>query len=300
LSFKDRVVIVTGAGNGLGRAYALHFARLGARVVVNNRRRVVGEDGLSPADRVVADIRAAGGEAAANYESVEDPASGMRMVQQALDTWGRLDALVANAGVSQGMTFHKIALDEYRRIFDINFYGTVHVAHAAYAVMRNAGYGRIVLTSSSGGLYGVHGLSAYGAAKAAVLGLARTLAHEGRARNVLTNVIAPYAVSQMTEALASDRYKEIMRPERVAPIVAYLASEQARLNGEVLIGGGGRFRRAAVLESVGGPFVDPDGLPSAAVDADLDRICDMSGAREFTDGIAETDDLLASFRLPGN
>jgi NAD(P)-dependent dehydrogenase (short-subunit alcohol dehydrogenase family) len=255
----------------------------------------VGEDGLSPADRVVAEIRAAGGDAVANYDSVEDPASGTRMVEQALATWGRLDVLIANAGVSQGMTFHKIALDEYRRIFDINFCGTLYVTHAAYAVMRGAGYGRIVLTSSSGGLYGVHGLSAYGAAKAAVLGLARTLAHEGGSRNVLTNVIAPYAVSQMTEALASERYKEIMRPERVAPIVAYLASEQTRLNGEVLIGGGGRFRRAAVLESVGGDFGDPDGLPSAAVDADLDRICDMINAREFTDGMAETNDLLASF-----
>src|SRR5262245_39184542 len=188
IRFDERVVIVTGAGKGLGRAYAEYLASRGARVVVNNRRR---ESAASSADEVVAAIRSAGGQAVANYDSVEDPSSGECLVQTALDTWGRLDILVNNAGVDQHRTFHTLGIGEFRAIFDINFLGSLYVTHAAYARMRQAGYGRIVVSTSSAGLHGLHGLSAYAAAKAALIAFARSLASEGASHNVLSNAIAP-------------------------------------------------------------------------------------------------------------
>lgn len=157
---QKRVAIVTGAGTGLGRAYALDLARSGVRVVVNNRRREVDALGRGSADHVVAEILAAGGEAVANGDDVCAPSAGERMVRQALDTWGRLDVLVNNAGVDQHAAFHKIDLATFRAIFDVNFFGTVDVTHAAWRHMRNAGHGRIIVSTSSAGLHGLHGLTA--------------------------------------------------------------------------------------------------------------------------------------------
>ena len=149
IRFDERVAIVTGAGKGLGRSYAIYLAARGARVLVNNRRRSNSEP--SSADEVVQAIRQAGGQAIASYESVEDPAAGQRIVQQALDAWGRVDILINNAGVDQRSTFHKVSVEQFRQIFDINFYGSLYVTHAAYARMRAAGYGRIVVSTSVAG-----------------------------------------------------------------------------------------------------------------------------------------------------
>lgn len=182
-----------GAGKGLGRAYALDLAARGARVLINNRRRSGAEP--SSADEVVQTIRQAGGEAVANYDSVEDPGAGERIVQQALDAWGRIDVLVNNAGVDQRSSFHKVSVAEFERIFAINFHGSLYVTHAAYARMRAAGYGRIVVSTSNAGL---HGLCAYAASKAALIGFMRALAIEGKSHNVLTNAIAPFAATPMT------------------------------------------------------------------------------------------------------
>src|SRR5678815_3544740 len=184
IRFDERVAIVTGAGKGLGRSYAIYLAARGARVVVNNRRRSNSEP--SSADEVVQAIRQAGGQAIANYDSVEDPAAGARIVQQAVDAWGRVDILINNAGVDQRSTFHKVSVEQFRQIFDINFYGSLYVTHAAYARMRAVGYGRIVVSTSVAGLYGLHGLTAYSASKAALIGFMRTLAMEGKSHNVLT------------------------------------------------------------------------------------------------------------------
>jgi NAD(P)-dependent dehydrogenase (short-subunit alcohol dehydrogenase family) len=244
----SRVAIVTGAGIGLGRAYALELARRGLRVVVNNRRREVDALGRGSADRVVAEIRAAGGEAIADYEDVCDDGAGERMVQRALQAWGRLDALVNNAGVDQHAPFHRIDLAEFRRIFEVNFFGTLQVTHAAWAPMRAAGHGRIVVSTSSAGLHGLHGLSAYAASKAALIGLARTLAAEGASRDVFCNAIAPYAATRMTEAHLDAAAREAMAPERVAPLVAELVSAESRINGEVIVAGLGWARRATTVE----------------------------------------------------
>jgi NAD(P)-dependent dehydrogenase (short-subunit alcohol dehydrogenase family) len=232
-----RVAIVTGAGIGLGRAYARRLAADGLRVIVNNRRREVDATGRGSADRVVEEISAAGGEAVANYEDVCAAGAGERMVEQALATWGRLDVLVNNAGVDQHAAFHKIDLDAFRRIFDVNFLGTLQVTHAAWQHMRAAGHGRVLVSTSSAGLHGLHGLSAYAASKAALVGLARTLAAEGASRDLFCNAIAPYAATRMTEAgIAVAAERAAMSPDAVSPLVSALVSERSRVNGQVIVG----------------------------------------------------------------
>ena len=297
IRFDKRVAIVTGAGKGLGRAYALHLAARGARVLVNNRRRSATEP--ASADEVVQAIREAGGEAIANYDSVEDPQSGERIVQQAIDAWGRIDVLVNNAGVDQRSSFHKVSVEQFRQIFDINFYGSLYVTHAAYPRMRAAGYGRIVVSASNAGLHGLHGLSAYAASKAALIGFTRALAIEGKSHNVLTNAIAPFAATPMTARQGNlpEEFMTTMRPEFVAPVVTLLVSEQTRLNGQVIMAGKGMFRRAANVESGGFGYSDPAQVTPEMLEADIDRLVDMSGAVEFSDAMASFRDLFA--RSPG-
>jgi NAD(P)-dependent dehydrogenase (short-subunit alcohol dehydrogenase family) len=286
IRFDERVAIVTGAGKGLGRAYSIYLAARGARVLVNNRRRSTSEP--SSADEVVQAIRQAGGQAIANYDSVEDPAAGERIVQQALDTWGRVDVLINNAGVDQRSTFHKVSVDQFRQIFDINFYGSLYLTHAAYARMRAAGYGRIVVSTSVAGLYGLHGLTAYSASKAALIGFMRTLAMEGKSHNVLSNAIAPYAATPMTARQGNmpEEFMTTMRPEFVAPAVALLASEQTSLNGQVIIAGRGVFRRAANVEGRGLRYAEPADATAETLARDVAQLLDMEGATEFADAMA--------------
>jgi NAD(P)-dependent dehydrogenase (short-subunit alcohol dehydrogenase family) len=244
-----RVAIVTGAGTGLGRAYALRLAADGMRVIVNNRRREVDASGLGSADHVVAAIVAAGGEAVANYEDVTAAGAGERLLEQALATWGRLDALVNNAGVDQHASFHRIDLNDFRRIFETNFFGTVEVTHPIWRHMRETGHGRVIVSTSAAGLHGLHGLSAYAASKAALIGLARSLAAEGASRDVLCNAIAPYAATRMTAAHAqTGDGSDLLTPELVAPLVAALVHADSRINGQVLVTGGGLVRRSAAVE----------------------------------------------------
>jgi NAD(P)-dependent dehydrogenase (short-subunit alcohol dehydrogenase family) len=286
IRFDERVAIVTGAGKGLGRAYSIYLAARGARVVVNNRRRSISEP--SSADEVVQAIRQAGGQAIASYESVEDRCAGERIVQQALGAWGRVDILINNAGVDQRSTFHKVSVEQFRQIFDINFYGSLYVTHAAYARMRTAGYGRIVVSTSVAGLYGLHGLTAYSASKAALIGFMRTLAMEGKSHNVLTNAIAPYAATPMTARQGNmpEEFMTTMRPEFVAPAVALMVSEQTSLNGQVIIAGKGAFRRAANVEGRGLRYAEPADATAEALARDVAQLLDMEGATEFADAMA--------------
>jgi NAD(P)-dependent dehydrogenase (short-subunit alcohol dehydrogenase family) len=244
-AFEDKVVVITGAGKGLGRAYALHFATLGASIVVNNRRHE--GEAESSADRVVDEIAAAGGKAVANYSAVEDPEAGNSLLFSALQNFGRLDCLIANAGVTEGRSFRKQTLEQFRDVLEINLMGTVNVVHPIFRHLCEHGGGNIIFSTSSAGLFGEFGLPAYSASKAALVGLMRSLSLEGAPKNVQVNAIAPYAATQMTEAHLPDELAIRLDPGEVATVVAWLASNA--VSGEVLIAGGGGVARARMKTS---------------------------------------------------
>jgi NAD(P)-dependent dehydrogenase (short-subunit alcohol dehydrogenase family) len=247
-SLAGRVAVVSGGGRGLGRAFCLALARQGASVVVNNRNRLVDGDGLGPADHVVAEITAWGGSAVADYSDAASPSCGETMVGAVLERWGRLDVCVANAGIGVGGMFHKQPADAFEEVLAINLLGSIRLARAAMRVMRPAGYGRIVLVASTGGLHGNVGLSAYAASKGGLLAFGRSLAAEGAGRGVLTNMLLPYALTQMTSEGIPAALRERMTPEAVAPVLTALASEECELNGEYIVTGGGLLRRASAVE----------------------------------------------------
>jgi NAD(P)-dependent dehydrogenase (short-subunit alcohol dehydrogenase family) len=244
-----RVAVVSGGGRGLGRAFCLALARQGASVVVNNRNRVVDGDGLGPADHVVAEIVSSGGSAVADYSDAASPVAGDSMVEAALTRWGRLDICVANAGIGVGGMFHKQSASSFEEVLSINLLGSIRLARAAMAVMRPAGYGRIILVASTGGLHGDIGLSAYAASKGGLLAFGRSLAAEGAGKGVLTNMLLPYAVTQMTSAgISSDDLRRRMTADAVVPVLTALAAPECTLNGEYIVTGGGLLRRASAVE----------------------------------------------------
>jgi NAD(P)-dependent dehydrogenase (short-subunit alcohol dehydrogenase family) len=259
----DRVIIVTGAGKGLGRAYALDLAARGARVVVNNRW--ADRDQPSSAQAVVAEIRAQGGQAVANLDPAEEPETGAALVDQALAEFGRLDAVVSNAGVPETLRLHRQTSAGFRKVFDINFFGAFHLVHAAWPVLSAAPAGRIVVSASSAGLHGGDGMAAYASSKAALIGLVRGLAVEGRSRNLMINAIAPYAVTAMTQQHLAPGLAERMDPAAVAPLVSWLVSEACDVTGQTLVSGGGRVRVATAVE--GQPVAIESGKIGAAVHA---------------------------------
>jgi NAD(P)-dependent dehydrogenase (short-subunit alcohol dehydrogenase family) len=248
-SLSGRVAVVSGGGRGLGRSFCLALARQGASVVVNNRNRVVDEDGLGPADHVVAEIVSLGGSAVAEYSDAASSVAGDSMVGAALSRWGRLDICVANAGIGVGGMFHKQSASSFEEVLEINLLGSIRLARAAMAVMRPAGYGRIILVASTGGLHGDIGLSAYAASKGGLLAFGRSLAAEGAGKGVLTNMLLPYALTQMTsEGISSDDLRRRMTAEAVAPVLTALAAPECTLNGEYVVTGGGLLRRASAVE----------------------------------------------------
>jgi len=294
-----RVVVVTGAGTGLGRAYALYLARLGWKVVVNNRRRPAaqGEPMVSSADAVVEEIRRAGGEAIAQYDDVRSEAAGERMLETALATWGRLDALVNNAGVDQHAPFHKISLEDFQAIFRTNFDGTVAITHAIYPYLRQRGDGAIVVSVSSAGLHGLHGLSAYAASKAALIAFMRSLAAEGASRNLRISAIAPYAATRMTDAHLSPALRELMDPMQVAPIVAALIAPDFAASGHTWLAGAGWVRRAGCVEWAPGFAVSADEQQLQAAlqrEGNLDPDVARAPPREFSNALEAHADFMAS------
>ena len=270
--FDNKVVAITGAGKGLGRAYAIHFARLGASVVVNNRRHA-GED-QSSAEHVVAEITSAGGKAVAEYSSVENPAAGNKLLTCALDNYGRIDCLIANAGITESSSFYKQTLENFREVLEINLLGTVNVVHPVFRHMVEQQNGNIVVSTSSAGLFGEFGLPAYSTSKAALIGLVHSLSQEGAANNIRVNAIAPYAATQMTADYLPVELNQRLDPEHVAPVVAWLASGVA--SGEILIAGGGRVARARMKTTYSMPLPDDDSyawqqLRSSPLDLEFDN-----------------------------
>ena len=242
-----RVAIITGAGKGIGRAMAAHLARSGVRVVVNNRAR----DGVDSAGDVVEAIRAAGGEAIADRHDICEAGAAEAMVRAAIQGWGRLDAVVFNAGVSgPAARFGALSVDAFRDVLETNFFANLTVAQAALPHVAKSPAGRFLFVSSSAGLYGVFGRSPYAASKGALVAWALSLAHELKRDKIGVNVLAPYAATQMTqEALGADpKLAALMTPERVAPVAAWLLSAACEASGQIWVAGGGKLRRARMME----------------------------------------------------
>jgi NAD(P)-dependent dehydrogenase (short-subunit alcohol dehydrogenase family) len=252
LRFDDRVAVVTGAGRGLGRSYALLLASRGAKVVVNDTGASLTGDGADtgPAAEVVREIEVAGGKALASTESVATADGGQAIIQTALDHYGRIDILVHNAGTVRRAALTEMSYEDFDAVLDVHLRGAFHVVRPAFPLMRAAHYGRIVLTSSIGGLYGNHDVANYAVAKAGVIGLSNVVALEGAADDVKCNVIVPSAVTRMAEGLDTSAYPP-MCPDQVAPVVGWLAHQSCSITGEMLIAVAGRVARAAVAESAG-------------------------------------------------
>lgn len=238
LRFEGRVAMVTGAGNGLGRAHALLLAARGAQVVVNDLGGNAHGGGRSSvaADAVVAQIRSAGGQAVANHDSVSD---GDKIVQCALDHFGRVDIVINNAGILRDTSFQKMSEDDWEQIYRVHLYGSYKVTHAAWPHLRGQGYGRVLMTSSAAGIYGNFGQANYAAVKMGLVGLANSLALEGKAKNVLVNVIAPVAGSRLTEAILPPSLTAALKPELVSPLAAWLCHEACQENGSLFEVGAG-------------------------------------------------------------
>ncbi|MBV9292674.1 MAG: SDR family oxidoreductase, partial [Frankiales bacterium] len=226
MSFDGRVAIVTGAGGGLGRTYALDLAKRGAKVVVNDLGGSVdgkgGDD--AAAQKVVDEIKAAGGEAVPNYDSVSTPEGGENIVKTAVDSFGKVDIVINNAGILRDKSFAKMTWDDLDAILDVHLKGAFYVSQPAFKVMKENNYGRFVFTSSNSGIFGNFGQANYGAAKMGLVGLSNVLAIEGAKANILSNCIAPVARTRMTEELLGD-FANVLAPELVTPMVAYLCSE---------------------------------------------------------------------------
>lgn len=275
LRFDGRVAIVTGAGRGIGRAYALELARRGAKVVVNDPGvETDGSGGGKVADEVVAMIRETGGEAVAHYGSVADHAAADDLIAQAIRSWGKLDILINNAGIVRDRSFLKKDLSDFHAVVNVHLWGTVYCTHAAWKHMYEQRYGRIVVTTSGSGTLGNFGQADYGAAKMAVLGLMNCLAIEGERRNVRINSIKPAAVTRIVPAgTLSPSIAQQLRPELIVPATLYLCTEQAP-NGWLLQATGGHFSRVIFAQGPGVDFSGDVSLEDFA--AAWDRITDMS------------------------
>jgi NAD(P)-dependent dehydrogenase (short-subunit alcohol dehydrogenase family)/putative sterol carrier protein len=291
------VAIVTGAGAGLGRTYALELARRGAAVVVNDlggARDGSGAGSSSPADQVVEEIRAAGGQAVANYDNVATVDGGADIVKSALDTFGRIDIVINNAGILRDKSFVKMTPENWNAVLAVHLNGAYHVTRPAFEAMKNQGYGRIVMTTSAAGLYGNFGQANYSAAKMGLVGLMNTLKLEGQKYDIRVNTIAPLAASRLTEDVMPPEIFEKMRPEFVAPMVLYLASERCTRSGDIYNAGMGYYNRAAILTGPGAKLGDA-GQPPSAEDVwnRWEAINDLTGAKELADANTALMDLMA-------
>jgi NAD(P)-dependent dehydrogenase (short-subunit alcohol dehydrogenase family) len=283
LGLAGRTALITGAGGGLGRCHALLFAKHGANVVVNDLGGATDGTGKSTnmADHVVEEIEAAGGKAVANYDSVSDAAGAANMIKTATDTFGSIDIVVNNAGILRDKSFNKMEDADWDLVQAVHVKGAYHVTKAAWPHMREQKYGRVIMTSSASGIYGNFGQSNYAAAKMGLVGFGQTLALEGEKYNIRTNMIAPVAISRMTESIMPPNVHELIRPDLVSPLVVYLCSEHCDANGEVYEVGAGNYSRVEWLRAKG-LSIKPEAGKEIDVDqiaANWDKINDMSDAQ---------------------
>ena len=288
IRYDGKVAIVTGAGQGLGRSHAIELARRGARVVVNDLGGAKDGTGASSeaALSVVAEIEAQGGEAIANGANVASYAEVEAMVQQAMDKWGRVDILVNNAGILRDKSFAKGSMDDFRLVLEVHLMGTVNCTRACWDVMREQGYGRVVVTTSSSGLYGNFGQTNYGSAKMGVIGLMNTLVQEGAKYDIRVNALAPTAGTRMTEGLIPEKAFELLTPETVTPAVLYLVSEDAP-NRTILCAGAGAYAVARIVET-DGAWLRPEEQTPEGIAAHWDAITSPQGEKAPQAGFEQT------------
>jgi NAD(P)-dependent dehydrogenase (short-subunit alcohol dehydrogenase family) len=291
IRFDGRVAVITGAGGGLGRAHARLLAARGAAVVVNDLGGSVDGKGsgsggdASAAERVVAEITAAGGQALANHDDIATPAGAQRLADAALAAFGRIDVLVNNAGILRDKTLAKMEPADFEAVVRVHLLGSAWCSRAVLPAMQRQQYGRIVMTTSAAGLYGNFGQSNYGAAKLGIVGLMNSLKLEAARHGILVNTVAPVALTRMTEGLPLAHLMKDATPERVAAGVAFLASEQCAHSGIVLAAGAGYFSTVSIVEGLG-VHAAADEVSPEFVAAQWDRIADPSGARSFEHAVA--------------
>ena len=297
ISYKDKVVIITGAGGGLGRAHALEFAKRGAKVVVNDLGGALDGTGgnSAAAEAVVKEIKDAGGEAIANGASVTDDAGVAHLVKQTMDTWGRIDVLIANAGILRDKSFSKMEMRDFEAVMNVHLMGTVKPAHAIWPIMKAQKYGRIVVTTSSTGLYGNFGQTNYGAAKMSLVGYMNSLKLEGDKDNIKVNAICPVAATRMTENLMPPAVLEMLKPEFVTPAVVFLASDEAP-SGIIMTAAAGVFAAAQLVETDG---VNLGHKASADDVADhFKEIADFTNAKHYSQGGEQNGKFFARIQDP--
>ena len=285
LDFTDRVAVVTGAGNGLGRSHALLLGSMGAKVVVNDLGGAGDGSGsdATVADGVVAAIKASGGDAVANPDSVTD---GDKIIQCAMDTFGGVDICINNAGILRDKSLHKMSDDDWDLVYQVHLQGAFKVSRAAFQYMRDAGYGRFVMTTSAAGIYGNFGQANYSACKLALHGLSQTIAIEGRSKGIQSNTIAPIAASRLMGTVMDEKAMELLKPEVVSPLVAWLCHEDCKDSGGLFEVGAGWVSRVRWERSQGGYF-DPAGFTPDDVQAAWETINDFEGSTNPT-STAET------------
>lgn len=286
LRFDGKVAIVTGAGNGLGKTYALLLASRGAKVVVNDLGGSHSGEGASTraADLVVEEIKKAGGQAVANYDSVE---FGEKIVKTALDTWGRVDIIINNAGILRDKSFVKMTQQDWDLIYTVHLKGTYSLCKAAWETMRKQGYGRIVNVASAAGIYGNNGQANYSAAKLGIVGLSNTLAREGASKNIKVNTIAPLAGSRMTATVMPQEMLDALKPEYVAPVVAYLVHESCEETGGLFELGAGWVAKLRWARAKGATMPPGDSTPEA-VQKMWSKVTDVVSDPDFPESTQDT------------
>jgi len=284
IDFTGRVAIITGAGAGLGRVHAIEFAKRGAKVVVNDlggSRDGAGAS-VSPADKVVEEIKALGGEAVANYDNVATMEGGENITKTAVDAYGKVDILVNNAGILRDKTFLKTEESDWDAVCQVHLKGAYCVTRPAFKVMKENGYGRIILTTSGAGIFGNFGQANYSAAKSGVVGLANVLKLEGAKNNIKTNVLAPVAATRLTEDILPPPVFEKMKPEYVTPVVLYLCSEQCEDSGTIINAGLGYFSKSAMMTNNGVILPVADGAPQPEeIMSKWDEITNMESTKFY-------------------
>ena len=286
ITFGGKVAVVTGAGRGLGRAYAIDLARRGARVVVNDIGVSIAGEGFSqaPAEEVVAEIKSFGGDAVSNFDDISQPGKS-GPVNQAIVDFGTVDIVVNNAGRLEHHAFEDLPWQSFLEMQQVHYFGTFHTSQAAYKVMREKGYGRIVMTSSQVGFYGKSGSTSYGGAKMGVLGLLLTLALEAPEHGIHVNAISPFAGTRMSAGAFPANVVPLIAPEQVSAAVSYLCSDRCQRSGDIIVAGGGHFSAVQMVEAPGIDFDDFSSITAEEIESRYAEIVDASTTVRFDNAL---------------